>query len=77
MNLRLARTVGRSGLRRRIYNDGATTGTNLALYIDGPNSGGPYVQSISNRFVAAASGTASSLDFGMWVTTGSTPTAAS
>ncbi len=60
-----------------IYNDGPTTGTNLALYIDGPNTGGPFVQSISNGFVATASGTASSLDFGMWVSTGSTPTAVS
>jgi hypothetical protein len=60
-----------------IYNDGPTTGTNLSLYIDGPNTGGPYAESISDGFVATASGTASSLNFGVWVTTGSTPTAVS
>src|ERR1039458_10580651 len=37
----------------------------------------PYAESISDGFVATASGTASSLNFGVWVTTGSTPTAVS
>ncbi len=60
-----------------IYTDGPTTGTNLALFIDGPNPGGPFIESISDGFVASASGTASSLDFGMWVPTNSTPTAVS
>lgn len=60
-----------------IYSDGPTNGANLALYIDGPNPGGRYTESISDGFVATASGTASSLNFGVWVATGSTPTAVS
>ena len=59
-----------------IYSDGATNGTTNALFIDGPNPG-PFNQSISDGFVATASGTAYSLDFGVWVTPGTTPTTVS
>ena len=59
-----------------IYTDGPTLGTANALFIDGPNSG-PFNQSISDGFVATASGTAYSLDFGLWVTPGTTPTTVS
>ena len=56
-----------------LYDDGPTNGTYNGFFIDGPNSG-PFSQNISDGFVAAASGTATSLDFGMWVPTGTTPT---
>ena len=59
-----------------IYSDGATNGTTNALFIDGPNPG-PFNQSISDGFVATASGTAYSLDFGVWVPAGTTPTTVS
>ena len=59
-----------------IYSDGPTLGTTNALFIDGPNPG-PFNQSISDGFVATASGTAYSLDFGVWVTPGTTPTTVS
>lgn len=55
-----------------IFDDGPTDGFSNALFIDGPNAG-PFSQSISNGFVATGSGTAGSLDFGMWVPTGQTP----
>jgi hypothetical protein len=58
-----------------IYTDGPTDGTN-GLWIDGPNPG-PFNQSISDGFVATASGTAYSLDFGLWVIAGTTPTTVS
>ena len=56
-----------------LFNDGATNGTYNAFFIDGPNNG-PFGQNISDGFVATDSGTASSLDFGIWVPTGTTPT---
>ena len=59
-----------------IYTDGPTNGTINALFIDGPNPG-PYNQSISDGFVATAIGTAYSLDFGLWVIAGTTPTTVS
>jgi hypothetical protein len=59
-----------------IYTDGPTDGTTNAFFIDGPNPG-PFSQSITNGFVATTSGTASSLDFGVWVPAGLTPTAVS
>jgi hypothetical protein len=59
-----------------IYTDGPTNGTSNAVFIDGPNPG-PYSQSISDGFVATASGTAYSLDFGVWVSAGTTPTTVS
>ncbi len=59
-----------------IFDDGATNGTYNGFFIDGPNPG-PYSQSISDGFVATASGVASSLDFGIWVPTGTTPTTVS
>ncbi len=59
-----------------LFDDGATNGTYNAFFIDGPNPG-PFSQNISDGFVATASGTASSLDFGIWVPTGTTPTTVS
>jgi hypothetical protein len=59
-----------------LFDDGATNGFYNAFFIDGPNPG-PFSQSISDGFVAASSGTATSLDFGMWVPTGLTPTTVS
>jgi len=56
-----------------IYDDGPTDGFTNALFIDGPNPG-PFSQSISDGFTATGSGTAASLDFGLWVPTGTTPT---
>ena len=59
-----------------LYDDGPTDGNTNAFFIDGPNSG-PALQTISDGFIASASGTASSLDFGIWVPTGTTPTSVS
>jgi hypothetical protein len=56
-----------------LFDDGATNGTYNGFFIDGPNPG-PFSQSISNGFVATNSGTATALDFGIWVPTGLTPT---
>ena len=59
-----------------LFDDGATNGTVNGFFIDGPNPG-PFSQSISDGFVATGSGTADHLDFGVWVPTGTTPTAVS
>ena len=44
-----------------------------AFFIDGPGVG-PFSQTISDGFIASASGSVSSLDFGIWVPTGTIPT---
>src|SRR6202012_461141 len=59
-----------------IFDDGPTNGQVNALFIDGPGPG-PFSQSISDGFVATNSGTVSSLDFGLWVPSGTTPTSIS
>jgi hypothetical protein len=59
-----------------LYDDGPIDGFDNAFFIDGPGAG-PDSQTISDEFVAAGTGTAGSLDFGMWVPTGSTPTTVS
>jgi hypothetical protein len=55
-----------------IYSSGPVTGCCYAVFIDGP-SGSPG-QSISDGFVAAENGTATSFDFGVDLTVGATPT---
>lgn len=52
-----------------IYDDGPTDGFDNGFFIDGPNPG-PFSQSISDGFIAANSGSAGALDFGVWVPTG-------
>lgn len=59
-----------------LFDDGPTDGNTNAFFIDGPGPG-PFSQTISDGFIAAASGSASSLDFGIWVPTGTTPTSVS
>jgi hypothetical protein len=59
-----------------IFDDGPIDGTTNAFFIDGPG-GTFFQQTISDGFVATGSGTASSLDFGIWVITGTTPTTVS
>ncbi len=56
-----------------IFDDGPIDGFTNAYYIDGPNPG-PTNYNISDGFIATNGGTATSLDFGMWVQTGLTPT---
>ncbi len=56
-----------------LFDDGATDGQDNGFFIDGPNPG-PYSQNISDGFIATGSGQAGSLDFGMWVPSGTTPT---
>jgi len=56
-----------------IFTTGPTDGFTNAFFIDGPNPG-PFSQNISDGFIATNSGDAASLDFGMWVPTGTTPT---
>jgi hypothetical protein len=52
-----------------IFDDGATDGFDNGFFIDGPNPG-PFSQSISDQFTATGSGSASALDFGVWVPSG-------
>jgi len=59
-----------------LFDDGATNGQYNGFFIDGPNNG-PFGQNISDGFVATGSGTATSLDFGLWVPSGTTPTTVS
>lgn len=59
-----------------LFDDGPIDGFTNGLFIDGPNPG-PFSQSISDGFTATFSGTATSLDFGIWVPTGLTPTTVS
>ncbi len=59
-----------------LYDDGSPVGTNNAFYIDGPGAS-PFMQTVSNEFVATLSGVATSFDFGEWVATGLTPTSVS
>ncbi|MEP7362396.1 MAG: PEP-CTERM sorting domain-containing protein [Acidobacteriota bacterium] len=59
-----------------LYDNGPTNGSANALFIDGPGAG-PFSQTISNGFVATGTGIATSLDFGVWVTSGLTPTTVS
>jgi len=61
------------GFASVLYTDGSINGTNNGFFIDGPNAG-PFQQSISDSFVATNGGTAGSLDVGLWVTAGTTPT---
>jgi hypothetical protein len=56
-----------------IFDDGATDGFDNGFFIDGPNPG-PFSESISNGFVATATGNAANLDFGIWVPVGTTLT---
>lgn len=57
-----------------LYSNGSINGNLNAFFIDG--LGGPFGQSISDGFVASASGTATSLNFGEW-TLGGAPTVVS
>ncbi len=59
-----------------IFDDGAVDGSTNGYFIDGPGAG-PFQQTVSNGFVATNSGSATSLDFGEWVLTGTTPTSVS
>jgi hypothetical protein len=58
-----------------LYSNGPTNGTINAFIIDGP--GGTDGQTVSDGFVASASGDVSTLSFGEWVYTGLTPTSVS
>jgi hypothetical protein len=62
-----------------IFNDGAVDGNSNAFFITGPNSANflGSVQDISNGFTAGASATPTTLQFGLWVRTGNTPTTVS
>ena len=58
------------------YNDGGIDGNDNGFYVTGPSFPNPAgsFQDISNGFILQASGTATSLEFGEWVLSGSTPT---
>jgi len=58
-----------------IFNDGAVDGNDNAFFITGPNNANflGSVQDISNGFTAGASATPTTLQFGMWITKGDTP----
>lgn len=68
--------LGSTAFAGILYTDGPTNGTVGSLYIGGPG-GGDSQQTISDGFVATASGTAVSLDFGEWVFPGQHPTSVS
>ncbi len=78
MTLRIAATIvlclslSVPGLVGVLFTDGPVDGYSNAFFIDGPT--GPYGQTISDQFVATTSGAADSLDFGVWVTSNTTPT---
>jgi hypothetical protein len=55
-----------------IFGEGPVLGGDNALFIDG--NGGPFSQSISDGFVAAAGGGGGEVYFGEWVLAGDTPT---
>lgn len=59
-----------------IFNDGAVDGNSNAFFVTGPSNPNflGSVQDISNGFTAGASATPTTLQFGMWVNTGNTPT---
>jgi PEP-CTERM motif len=59
-----------------LYDDGPTNGAVNAVFIDGPGAG-PFSQTISDGFTATGSGAISSINFGIWVPTGTTPTSIS
>jgi len=56
-----------------IFDDGPTNGTVNGYYVDGPG-GSFFQQTISDGFVATGSGSATSVDVGIWVPTGETLT---
>jgi hypothetical protein len=58
------------------YNDGGIDGNDNGFFITGPSFPNPAgsFQDISNGFVAAASGAPNQIEFGEWVSSGSTPT---
>ena len=56
-----------------LYTDGGILGTQNGFFVDGPGSG-PFAQTISDGFVDTTTGVAGSLDLGLWVTAGTTPT---
>lgn len=59
-----------------IFDDGATDGNDNGFFITGPNN--PNIlgsfQDISNGFTAGASATPTTLQFGLWIGSGITPT---
>ncbi len=59
-----------------IFNDGAVDGHDNAFFVTGPSNPNflGSVQDISNGFTAGASATPTTLEFGLWVSTGNTPT---
>jgi hypothetical protein len=65
-----------SAFATTIFNDGAIDGNDNAFFITGPNN--PNIlgsfQDISNGFTAAASATPTTLQFGLWIGHGITPT---
>lgn len=56
-----------------LYSDGPADGTTNALFMSGPYSSQQGNQTISDQFVASASGNVATLDFTEWVPTRTTP----
>jgi hypothetical protein len=76
LSLLTAFAVSAPAFADTLYSDGPVDGNTNAFFIDGPVSG-PYMQTISDGFVASLSGNVAVLDFAEWVPTGSTPTSVS
>jgi hypothetical protein len=55
------------------FSTGPINGTTAAYFIDGPSTG-PFSQTISDGFVIPISISVTSIEFGEWVPTGTTPT---
>ena len=68
----LCLALGSTAFASTIYSEGPVLSGLNALFIDGP--GGPFGQSISDGFVAAASGSGAEVYFGEWVPAGTVPT---
>jgi hypothetical protein len=68
-----------TGFAQAIYNDGGIDGHDNAFFISGPNylSFNENFQDISNGFIAANSGTPSTLEFGEWIVGGLWPSSIS
>jgi hypothetical protein len=76
LSLLTAFAVSAPAFADTLYSDGPVDGNTNGFFIDGPVSG-PYMQTISDGFIASLSGTVGVLDFAEWVPTGSTPTSVS
>ena len=68
----LCLALGTAAFADTVFSEGPILSGDNALFIDG--NGGPFGQSLSDGFVAAASGSGGQVYFGEWVLAGTVPT---